>query len=531
LQLTRAAPQKKIVRRKPNRHHPTVMSHRFLLTQLCLITTLSASLPAADWVTLFDGQTLTGWQQRGGKAEYRVEDGQIIGVSVPGTPNSFLCSEKDYGDFILELEFKVDANLNSGIQFRSQSLPDYKNGQVHGYQCEIDPSDRGWTAGIYDEGRRGWLANLATNDPARFAFKQGDWNQVRIEAIGDRLRTFLNGVPAADLTDATTPKGFIALQVHSVKEQFAGLEIRWRNIRIQENPPHGSPETSAIAPPDVIVPADLEVRKVADGFKFTEGPALAPDGSIYFSDIPNENIHIFHPASGETTLHRAETGKANGLMFTPAGALLACEGGERRLTRQEGGSNVTVLTDSFDAKIYNAPNDLDIDGRGGLYFTDPGYGRKPDEMPLGVEGVYYATPDKDRTKPAKVIRIIDDLVRPNGVLVSNDKTTLYVIDNGTGSLWAYPIQPDGTVAKGRQLCVFDPTKPTGGDGLTSDQFGNLYIAAGGIYVIDPEGNHLGTIKVPEGPANCVFGPRGSQTLYITARTSLYAVKLPADGRR
>lgn len=508
----------------------STMHHSLFLPALAVLSIFSHA-HAADWVDLFDGSTLKGWQQRGGKAEYRVEDGQIVGVSVPRTPNSFLCSEKEYGDFILELEFKVDTHLNSGIQFRSQSLPDYKNGQVHGYQCEIDPSDRGWTAGIYDEGRRGWLANLAHNDAARFAFKQGDWNKVRIEAIGTRLRTFLNGVAAADLEDDLTPKGFIALQVHGVKDAFVGLEIRWRNIRIQQNPSHGSPETSAIAPPDVIVPAQLEVKQVAQGFKFTEGPALGPDGSIFFSDIPNEKIHIHHPATGETTLHRAEPGKANGLMFTPAGALLACEGGLRRLTRQEGTAPVTVLTETFENQPYNAPNDLDIDGRGGFYFTDPGYGRKPEEMPLGVEGVYYATPDKDRSKPAKVVRVISDLVRPNGVLVSNDKATLYVIDNGAGSLWAYPIQGNGSVGKGRQLCVFDPNQKTGGDGLTSDQFGNLYIAAAGIYVVDPTGKHLGTIEVPERPANCVFGPRGSQTLYITARTSLYAVKLPVDGRR
>lgn len=506
------------------------MKTQALLALLCLCPALPF-VTAAEWVPLFDGKTLHGWTQRGGKAEYRIENGEIIGVSVPKTPNSFLCTDKTYRDFILELEFKVDANLNSGIQFRSQSLPSYKNGQVHGYQCEIDPSDRGWTAGIYDEGRRGWLNTLSKNDPARFAFKQGDWNHVRIEAIGSRLRTFLNGVPAADLEDDLTPEGFIALQVHSVPDQFAGLEIRWRHIRLQENPKAGTPAAAAKSQPTELWSTPPEIKKVAEGFQFTEGPALGPDGRIWFNDIPNERTHIFDPASGTTTVHREQTGRANGLMFTPAGALLACEGGNRRLTRQEGGTPVTVLAASFDGKPFNAPNDLDIDGRGGIYFTDPGYGRKPEEMPLGVEGVYYATPDKDRTKPAKVIRVIDDLVRPNGVLVSNDKSTLYVIDNGTNSLWAYAIQEDGTLKDGRKLCVFDPHEERGGDGLTSDEFGNLFVAANGIYVINPEGKHLGVIDIPERPANCVFGARGSQTLFVTARTSLYAVKLNVDGRR
>ena len=501
-----------------------------VLVTTCLSLLLPA-LPAAEWVELFDGQTLKGWTQRGGKAEYRLENGEIVGVSVPKTPNSFLCTERTYRDFVLELEFKVDANLNSGIQFRSQSLPDYKNGQVHGYQCEIDPSDRGWTAGIYDEGRRGWLNPLAQNDPARFAFKQGDWNRVRIEAIGSRLRTFLNGVPAADLEDTLTPEGFIALQVHNVPDKFAGLQIRWRNIRLQENPEPSAPNTVAANPPAELWPAQPEIKKVAEGFQFTEGPALGPDGRIWFNDIPNERTHIYDPATGATTLHREQTGRANGLMFTPAGALLACEGGNRRLTRQEGTQAVTVLAESFDGKPFNAPNDLDIDGKGGLYFTDPGYGRKPEEMPLGVEGVYYATPDKDRSKPAKVVRVIDDLVRPNGVLVSSDKRTLYVVDNGANSLWAYDIQEDGSVKNGRKLGSFDPAEDRGGDGLTSDEFGNLYVTANGVHVFSPEGKALGVIALPERPANCVFGARGSRTLYVTARTSLYAVKLNVDGRR
>lgn len=489
------------------------------------------TLPASEPVHLFDGATIDGWIQRGGKAVYRVENGEIIGVSTKGEPNSFLCTSRDYADFILELEVKVDANLNSGIQFRSLSKPDYQNGRVHGYQFELDPSDRGWTGGIFDEGRKGWLADLSHNDAARFSFKPGDWNAVRIEAVGNRLRTFVNGIPAADLIDDTTASGFIALQVHSVPDPYVGKEVRFRNIRIEENPTTHSPEREKISPPNSILPENLEVRRLADGFKFTEGPALGPDGTLFFADIPNETIHRFDPATQKTTVHRTETGKANGLMFTPAGALLACEGGARRVTRLGQNGTLDVVTDTFEGKVYNAPNDLDIDGRGGIYFSDPGYGRKPEEMPLGVEGVYYVSPGRERGKPAKVVRVIDDLVRPNGVLVSNDKKTLYVVDNGRNQLWAYPIRNGGNVGKGEMLCVFDPNEMKGGDGLTSDEFGNLYVAANGIYVIDPKGQLIGVIPVPERPANCVFGPRGSKTLYITAKAGFYAVKLDVDGRR
>ncbi len=187
------------------------------------------------WIQLFNGENLDGWIQRNGNAEYRVENGQIIGVSVPDEPNSFLCTEKDYGDFILELEVNVDPPLNSGIQFRSLSMESYRDGRVHGYQCEIDPSDRAWSGGIYDEARRGWLYNLARNSAGRKAFKQGVWNKYRIEAIGDTIRTWINGVMCSNLVDNETAAGFIALQVHGVGDDplKIGKKVSWRNIRIK----------------------------------------------------------------------------------------------------------------------------------------------------------------------------------------------------------------------------------------------------------------------------------------------------------
>jgi len=186
------------------------------------------------FVPLFDGKTLDGWEQKGGKAKYTVEDGCIVGTSVPNTSNSFLCTKKHYSDFILELEFKVDPGLNSGVQVRSNSLKEYRNGQVHGYQVEIDPSSRAWTGGIYDEGRRGWLFTLKDNEAARKAFKPNDWNKLRVECRGDRIKTWVNGVPAADLTDSMTRSGFIALQVHGVGSRQDPLSVRWRNIRLKD---------------------------------------------------------------------------------------------------------------------------------------------------------------------------------------------------------------------------------------------------------------------------------------------------------
>ena len=185
------------------------------------------------WVSLFDGESLNGWTQKGGKANYTVRDNSIVGSTVHDTPNSFLTTNKMYGDFIMELDYKVDSTMNSGIQIRSNSFPHYMDGRVHGYQIEIDPSDRAWSAGIYDEARKGWLHPLTGNPEAQKAFKQNDWNHYRIEAIGDTLKTWINGVPAAHLIDDKTSEGFIALQVHSIgDDQKEGTEIIWKNIKI-----------------------------------------------------------------------------------------------------------------------------------------------------------------------------------------------------------------------------------------------------------------------------------------------------------
>ncbi len=191
------------------------------------------AVSAQNWQPLFNGKNLDGWTQRGGEAKYEVRDGEIVGTTVPNTPNSFLCTDREYGDFILELEFLVDPALNSGVQIRSHSRADYMNGRVHGYQVEIDPAKRAWSGGIYEEGRRGWLYNLVQNEPGRRAFRNGEWNKYRIEAIGSTIRTWVNGVPCANLVDEMDASGFIALQVHSIgDESLAGKTVRWRNIRI-----------------------------------------------------------------------------------------------------------------------------------------------------------------------------------------------------------------------------------------------------------------------------------------------------------
>jgi hypothetical protein len=242
---------------------------------LLFILCLSINLPAQKWEKLFNGKDLKGWKQLNGKAPYKIVDKAIVGSTIKDTPNSFLATEKEYGDFILELELKVDPKMNSGVQFRSLSIPSYKDGRVHGYQMEIDPSARAWSGGIYDEARRDWLYIPDINTAARTAFKNNTWNKYRIEAIGSTIRTFINGVPISHLIDDMTAKGFIALQVHSIYgEMKEGMEIAWRDIRIatqdlKPSPPDACPIINLI--PNNITDAEKKqgVMMLASGNDFS----------------------------------------------------------------------------------------------------------------------------------------------------------------------------------------------------------------------------------------------------------------------
>ena len=207
------------------------MKLKLILIALTAIMTLNVSAQD-NWRYLFNGKNLKGWTKLNGNAEYKVKDGVITGVSKSGTPNTFLVYDEDFSDFILEFDFKVDDGLNSGVQFRSASLPEYRDGRVHGYQYEIDPSDRAWSGGVYDEAREGWLYSLIC-PASRSAFRNGEWNHARIEAVGNRIRTWLNGVPCANFLDDKASHGFIALQVHEIYDKaMEGKQVNWKNIKV-----------------------------------------------------------------------------------------------------------------------------------------------------------------------------------------------------------------------------------------------------------------------------------------------------------
>eukprot|EP00913_Durusdinium_trenchii_P008957 g8423.t1 len=253
------------------------------------------------------------------------------------------------------------------------------------------------------------------------------------------------------------------------------------------------------------------------GFKFTEGPAADKSGNVYFTDIPNARIHRWS-TDGKLTTFREKSGKANGLYFDRKGHLLACEGGNRRVTSIAPDGKVTVLAATYQGKKFNSPNDLWIAPDGGVYFTDPRYGSQAG-LEQGGFHVYYITPDRK-----KVTRIIDDLKKPNGIIGTADGKKLYVADPGAGKTYVYQIGDGGSLSGKKLFCN------QGSDGMTLDEKGNLYLTRGAVQVYNPQGKKIATLKFPEGPANVTFGGKDRKTLFVTARTGFYSLDMAVRGQ-
>jgi gluconolactonase len=284
-----------------------------------------------------------------------------------------------------------------------------------------------------------------------------------------------------------------------------------------------------------LLPAGAKLEKLAGGCRFTEGPAVDAEGNVFFSDNPNNRIMQYTPA-GETRVWKAPARSANGMMFDAQGRLMTCNASGapdgRTVTRYEKDGSVTVLAERYNGKRLNSPNDLCIDRRGRIYFTDPRYGSL-DGMEQDKMAVYRLDPD------GKLTRVIDDLVVPNGILISPDNRSLYVADNPPSPgperktlLVAYDIHSDDRVT--RRKVLSDMTPGRGIDGMVLDTDGNLWATAGegaksGVYIFSPEGQQLGFILTPETATNCTFGDRDLKTLYVTAGTSLYRIRTNATG--
>lgn len=284
-----------------------------MLLLFCLPSNSQAQSASSKkgWEDLFDGKSLQGWKSVGGKAPYTVEDGAIVGTMTKGTPNSFLITEKEYGDFILELDIKLEGTqTNSGVQTRSHIDASANNGRgrVYGRQVEIDPSARAWSGGIYDEARRDWLYPLDLNEQAKTAYKADAFNHLRIEAIGDELRTWINGVPVAYVVDTIDASGFIGLQVHSIADAQDGKKVYFKNIRVQtENlKPQAFPKDVYVVnlKPNELNSAEKKAGykllfngSSSDGWRSVRGDAFPSKGW----QIKNGEIKVLRSDGGEST--------------------------------------------------------------------------------------------------------------------------------------------------------------------------------------------------------------------------------------
>ena len=273
-----------------------------------------------------------------------------------------------------------------------------------------------------------------------------------------------------------------------------------------------------------ILTAKSQVEKIAEGFEFTEGPLWHPDGFLLFSDIPANKIYKWQPEQ-KIEIFRQPSGNANGNTLDLLGRLLTAEHGNRRLSLTKQDGLLVTLVSHYQGKRLNSPNDLVVKSDGSIYFTDPPYGIKSEQEELGFYGVYRLAPD------GRLTMLVDDFVRPNGIVFSPDETKLYVNDSQRGHIRVFEVKPDGTLEKGQLFAKLKPPSQEGAaDGMKVDIQGNVYSTGpGGIWIFSPAGDLLGIIETPEAPANLAWGDSDYKTLYITARTSLYRIRLQIRG--
>ena len=265
-----------------------------------------------------------------------------------------------------------------------------------------------------------------------------------------------------------------------------------------------------------VIAPQATVQKLVTGFRFTEGPVADAEGNVYFTDIPNSRIHRWS-LDGKLSTFLENSERSNGLFFDSEGNLLACAGGAGKLVSVDSQGKVRVLAEKYQGKPFNSPNDLWIHPSGGIYFTDPRYGQR-DNLPQDGEHVYFLSADRKR-----LVRVIANMVRPNGVIGTPDGKRLYVADHGGKNTYSYTINADGTLS-GNKLFASQ-----GSDGMTIDERGNIYLTGEAVSVYSPAGNLIETIEIAERPSNVCFGGPDKRMLFITARTSLYAVPIQVKG--
>ncbi|WP_238544344.1 SMP-30/gluconolactonase/LRE family protein [Gloeocapsa sp. PCC 73106] len=269
---------------------------------------------------------------------------------------------------------------------------------------------------------------------------------------------------------------------------------------------------------------ESQINKIAGGFKFTEGIVWHPDGYLLFSDIPANTIYKLQPEQ-QPEIFRKPSGNANGNTFDKIGSLITAEHGNRRISRTDKNGNIITLVDKYQEKKLNSPNDLVVKSDGSIYFTDPPYGIKSEQEELGFYGVYRLESDGNLTL------LSDDFIRPNGIVFSPDETKLYVSDSQKGHIRVFDVNADGLLENGIVFATLEPPSKKGAaDGMKVDIKGNIYCTGPrGIWVFSPSSDLLGIIEIPEPPANLAWGDQDYQTLYITAKTSIYSIRSKIPG--
>lgn len=271
-----------------------------------------------------------------------------------------------------------------------------------------------------------------------------------------------------------------------------------------------------------VIAEGAKVEKLAGGMLFTEGPVADKKGNVYFTDQPNDKILIWS-TDGKLTVFLEPAGRANGLCFDKDGNLWACADGKNELWSISPDKKVTKIPLLFEGKILNGPNDLWIDSQNGIYFSDPFWKRSywdHSDQPQAKESLYYLHPDHKT-----LTRIIDDYVKPNGLIGTPDQKTLYAADQGAKKTWKYTIEKGGVLSNKTLFCEL------GADGMTMDSQGNLYLTGRNVSIVDKTGKEIGNIEIPEPPTNVCFGGKDGKTLFITARTSLYSIKMNVKGMK
>ncbi len=311
------------------------------------------------------------------------------------------------------------------------------------------------------------------------------------------------------------------LFMHPVDEAAAAVPFD-ADCEMNRHGSHGVPSTNQATSITELVDGPIEVKEVAGGFTFTEGPAADSRGDVFFTDIPQEKIHVWRVATGTIETWLEKTDKINGLFFRPNGMLVGCQmGAGRRIVAIDPKSKaIAPLAERIEGKRFNAPNDLVIDVQGGVWFTDPAYGRKPEDKELEDEAVYWITADGSTVR-----KVAGGFQRPNGIALSPDEKTLYVADRDADVTVAFPVEGPGILGPRREFAK------TGSDGFAVDEQGNLYVTpkAHAIRVFSSTGKNLGEIPLPVAAANVTFGGADRRTLFITARDRVFTLPMKVQG--